>query len=712
MTDRHRDTVLARLVVGRKRRLVVLGAWLVVAAALGPLAGRFEGAQTNEPSSFLPGDAESVKVLEASKGFPSGQQTPAVAVFRDPAGLGAAGRTTVERKRAELGAAAIAGVAGISPVSWSQDGTAAVVSVPVVAGGDEKLLVSAVDEVRAVVHEGLPPGLEAKVTGPAGFSADATKAFEGINSTLLFVTAGLVFVLLVLIYRSPIFWILPLFTVLLAESVVRGLGTLLAEAGVVINGQTGGILLVLVFGAGTDYALLLTARYREELHRVEDRYAAMRIALKQGGPAIIASAGTVIAALLCLSLAQVNSTAGLGPVGAMGVAVAAVAMLTLLPALLLIGGRRAFWPFVPLAGSERPPTSGFWGRLGRRIERRRRVAWIGTTLALALLALGTLGLDDDLTTANAFRGSVESVQGQRMLARAFPAGESAPTVVLVTDPAKLGPALAAARAAEGVTRLGPPERGDAGARFNVVLARDPFDKSGFASIGPLRRDLGRAVGDTALVGGPTAEEADLRTAVKRDTKLLIPLVLAVVFGILVLLLRSVAAPVMLIATVVLSFAAALGGSLILFDLFADFPGEDPSYPLFAFIFLVALGVDYNIFLMARVREEALVRPTRDAMLRGLAVTGGVITSAGIVLAGTFSVLAVLPLVALTQIGITVAFGVLLDTFVVRSILVPALTFELGERVWWPSSLSRRPRGEAVASRAAPSTEPVAHGSAE
>jgi RND superfamily putative drug exporter len=284
--------------------------------------------------------------------------------------------------------------------------------------------------------------------------------------------------------------------------------------------------------------------------------------------------------------------------------------------------------------------------------------------------------------------------------------------VLVTDPARLGQAVAAARAAEGVTRVGPPERGDAGARFSVVLARDPFGKSGFAAIEPLRRDLRAAVGDAALVGGPTAEEADLRAAVTRDTKLLIPLVLAVVLGILVLLLRSVAAPVMLIATVVLSFAAALGGSLILFDLFADFPGEDPSYPLFAFIFLVALGVDYNIFLMARVREEALTRPTREAMLHGLAVTGGVITSAGIVLAGTFSVLAVLPLVALTQIGITVAFGVLLDTFVVRSILVPALTFELGERVWWPSALSRRRRRARTASREPPATDGVARGGAE
>ena len=281
------------------------------------------------------------------------------------------------------------------------------------------------------------------------------------------------------------------------------------------------------------------------------------------------------------------------------------------------------------------------------------------------------------------------MQGQRLLEESFPAGASAPAVVLVTDPARTEAALEAARTAPGVARVGEPESGEPGDRFEVVLEADPFGQQGFATIAPLRRALDDAVGDVALVGGASAEEADLRSAVERDTKLLVPLVLLVVLAILVLLLRSLVAPVMLIATVVLSFAAALGGSLLLFELFADFPGEDPSFPLYAFIFLVALGVDYNIFLMARVREEALTLTTRDAMLKGLAVTGGVITSAGIVLAGTFSVLAVLPLVALTQLGITVAFGVLLDTLVVRSILVPALTFELGERTWWPSALSRR-----------------------
>jgi RND superfamily putative drug exporter len=694
---RHDRSWLAGLVAGRRSKFVAIGVWLLVVAALGPLAGKFEGVQRNEPSSFLPAGAESVEVLHATKGFASGNATVATVVFRDPQGLDSRDRAAIEQTLREVAAAETPGVQPPSPPRYSSDGTAAVAAVPIRAEGDVNVLVDAVDALRSTFEKGVPGSLQVKVTGPAGFSADASAAFEGINSTLLLATVALVFVLLVLIYRSPIFWVLPLAAVLLAEAVVRGLGYLLAQAGVAINGQTGGILLVLVFGAGTDYALLLTARYREELQRVEDKHLAMQVALVRAGPAILASAGTVVAALLCLSFASVSSTSGLGPVGAMGVAVAAAAMLTLLPALLLVGGRRAFWPYVPRYGAQPTERRGTWEALGSWIERRYRLVWIGSAAGLLVLALGALSLDDNLTTANSFRGSVESVQGQKLIAESFPAGASAPTTVLVRSPEKTQAALEAARTADGVTAVGRPEYGAPGARFQVTLASDPFGKEAFAAIPGLRSTLRAAAGDSVLVGGPTAEEADLRAAVERDTRLLVPLVLLVVFVILVLLLRSVVAPVMLVATVVLSFFAALGGSLLLFELFADFPGEDPSYPLFAFIFLVALGVDYNIFLMARVREEAHSLPTKDAMLKGLAVTGGVITSAGVVLAGTFSVLAVLPLVALTQIGVTVAFGVLLDTFVVRSILVPALTFELGERTWWPSRLARRAR---------PATPPV------
>jgi RND superfamily putative drug exporter len=677
---------LLSVAAGRRSKFLVLGAWIVLVVGLGPFAGRFEQVQRNEPSSFLPEGAESVEVLEAAAAFPSGEVTPAVAVFGSSDGLG---RGSVESARRRVEAAGLQGVEKIAPVVYSRDGTGALFAVPIRAEGDEEVLIDAVESVRELVRQDLPEGVDVAVTGPAGFSADASKAFEGINTTLLLATVGLVFVLLVLIYRSPIFWALPLVSVLFAESVVRGLGYLLAEAGAVINGQTGGILLVLVFGAGTDYALLLTARYREELQRVEDKHEAMAIALRQAGPAIVASAGTVVAALLCLSLAEVNSVSGLGPVGAMGVAVAAAAMLTLLPALLLIGGRRAFWPFVPRygsAGGDSGPRR--WERVGRAVERRHRRVWLASAAGLAVLALGTFTLDDNLTTASFFRGSVAAVQGQRLLEQSFPAGASAPAVVLVRDESKTEAALEAARNAPGVASVGRVERGEGESRFDVTLTTDPYGEQAFSAVEPLRERLRAAAGPGVLVGGPTAEEADLRASTDRDTRLLVPLVLLVVSAILVLLLRSLVAPAMLMATVVLSFLAAIGGSLLLFEAFADFPGEDPSYLLISFIFLVALGVDYNIFLMARVREEATRHPTRDAMLTGLAATGGVITSAGIVLAGTFSVLAVLPLVALTQIGITVAFGVLLDTFVVRSLLVPALTWELDERTWWP----RSPRG--------------------
>jgi RND superfamily putative drug exporter len=315
--------------------------------------------------------------------------------------------------------------------------------------------------------------------------------------------------------------------------------------------------------------------------------------------------------------------------------------------------------------------------------------WIATAVALGVMALGTLSLDDDLTAANGFRGASESVEGQRLLELSFPAGASAPTTVLVTDAAVLDEVRDAATSAPEIAAVGAEEEGPPGTRFEVVLTADPFGKEGYAQIASIREQLRLSGGDAVLVGGPTAEEADLRAAVARDTRLLVPLILATVLVILIALLRALVAPVMLVATVVLSYVAALGVSLMLLDLVADFPGEDPSYPLFAFVFLVALGVDYNIFLMARVREEAATLPTPEATLRGLTVTGGVITSAGIVLAGTFLVLSVLPLVALTQIGVTVAVGVLLDTFVVRSLLVPALAIDMGARVWWPSRLSRR-----------------------
>jgi RND superfamily putative drug exporter len=480
----------------------------------------------------------------------------------------------------------------------------------------------------------------------------------------------------------------PLVVVGVANQVVSAVAYGLAKSGVVINGQTAGILTVLVFGAGTDYALLIVARFREELRRHEDRHEAMRSALRNAGPAILASASTVIAGLLCLLIAVENSVSGFGPVSAIGIAVTLACMLTILPALLVALPRGVFWPFVPRYGSTPREERGPWFRIGRRIMARPRPVWAGAVVVLALMAVGLTRMDTTTSQLNSFRSSVESVAGQKILAESFPGGLSTPAEVVVRDPSKLPQVIAAAKETAGVAATIQVQRAAGIARFDAVLAMDPYSDGAFEAMDELRDAVHGVGGAGALVGGETAVNLDSRRAAIRDIKFVLPLVLLVVLVILGLLLRAVLAPVILALTVVLSFAASLGASVLVFRYVFGFDGTDPGLPLLAFIFLVALGVDYNIFLMARVREEAQEIGTRRGMLKGLAVTGGVITSAGVILVGTFSVLGILPLVALTEIGFLVAFGVLLDTLVVRSLLVPALSEELGPRIWWPSRLSK------------------------
>lgn len=673
----------------RRWKWAVLAVWVVVLGALSPLGAKFEDVITNEPSSFLPGGAESLRVAELQKTFPGGELTPAVVVYARDGGLSAADRALAARDRAAIAADLPAKALPPTPLTVARDGRAAVFSVPLEVSGDADALVDAVKRIRATVHDA-PAGLQTSVTGPAGFSADAIEVFGDINTTLLLATSAIVIVLLLIIYRSPIFWLVPVISVFLAEFVVRGLGYVAGSNGVTINGQTQGILLVLVFGAGTDYALLLVARYREELHLRDDRHEAMRVALSQAGPAIAASAGTVVAGLLVLGLADVNGTAGLGPVGAMGVAVAAVAMLTILPALLVIVGRWVFWPFIPRHDRDQAElaTRGVWRRIGERVAARPRRVWVGTSLVLLAACLGLVSFNTGLTDANGFTGGVEAVEGQDLLARSFPAGASAPTTVLVPAGGDVSAVADAARRTPGVAAVGDAQTGPAGTRLSLTLQPAPYSTAAYDLIPDIRDEVKAAGGDGVLVGGPTAESADLRVASTRDTLLLPPLILLVVLVILAVLLRSILAPLLLVATVILSFLASLGASVLLFNHVFGAPGQDPSLPLYGFVFLVALGVDYNIFLMARAREEAGRHGTREGILRALAVTGGVITSAGIVLAGTFAVLGVLPLWALFQIGFLVAFGVLVDTLIVRSVLVPALVSDIGDRVWWPSALAR------------------------
>jgi RND superfamily putative drug exporter len=691
---------------GRRAKWLVLAACLLVLLGSGAanLPGRYADAENNESTSFLPADAESTRVLALTDELQGGEQAPVVIVYRREGGLTQGDRARIGADREELNRAVRENAGGIygavSPFAEprpSQAGDAALLIGNITGNGDGSTILDPVSDIRERVSDP-GGGLEVKVTGPAGFAADAIKVFEGLNGTLLGTALLLVVVLLILIYRSPIFLWIPLFAVVFAEVATRSIAYGLTEIGVVVNGQSSAILSILVLGAGTDYALLLVARYREELRRHEDKHDAMALALRTAGPAIVASGATVICALLCLTVARVEGTAGLGPIAALGISVAVVTMLTLLPALLVIAGRRAFWrpPIlgwdngIPHHGDEGADEShGVWRRVGERVARSPRRIWLGTAAILAVCALGTLRMDTGLTQADAYRDEVESLAGQKLLAKSFPAGASAATDVIVPPGGDVAAVRAALQRADGVAQVLPGGlEGPQGTLLNPVLEPEPYSTEAFGLIPGLRDAVKRAGGPGVLVGGPSAVEYDVRRAAARDTRVIIPMALAVVLVVLVLLLRALIAPLLLIGTVILSFAAALGVSLVVFDVLFGFAGVDPSFPLFAFIFLVALGIDYNIFLMARVREETLRHGTRQGMLRGLAVTGAVITSAGIVLAGTFSVLAVLPLVFLTEIGFVIAFGVLLDTFLVRSVLVPALVLDLGPRIWWPSGLAR------------------------
>ncbi|HEX2266291.1 MAG TPA: MMPL family transporter, partial [Solirubrobacterales bacterium] len=604
-----------------------------------------------------------------------------------PAGNGCGGPTT------EVPGQAADYAPFVGPVC-SKDGKEAIVTSYINAEGEAELITDPVQDWRDLVS-GERDGLEVKITGGGGFSTDAIEVFESINGTLLLAAVALVIFLLICIYRSPIFLFIPLVAVMFAEFLSRSIGYGVSELGVTINGQSSSIMSVLVLGAGTDYALLLVARYREELHHTEDKHEAMRTALSSAGPAIFASALTVIAALLCLTLAKVNGTAGLGPIAAIGIACAALSMLTLLPAMLTIFGRRAFWPFIPrfepdAAGETEDPYQhhSFWARVGKRVAAGPQRVAVGAIAVLLLCCAGFAFFSTELTSEDSYRTTVESVEGQELLDKSFPSGTTALTDVIVPQPGEVPAVKKAVEGVKGVESVSEPvASGSEGTLIQATLDPNPYSTEAFDLVEPMREAATDAA-PGALVGGPSAVEFDVRDAAAWDSIVIPPLILLVVFLILMALLRSVMAPLVLIGTVILSFLAALGVGYFVFDVIFGFPGSDPSLPLFAFVFLVALGVDYNIFLIARAREETLEHGTQQGILRALAVTGGVITSAGIVLAGTFSVLAVLPLTFLTEIGFVVAFGVLLDTFLVRSVLVPALAISIGDKFWWPSALSR------------------------
>jgi RND superfamily putative drug exporter len=677
---------VAQLVCGRRSKWIVLALWIVILFLAAPLAGKLTGVEKNDNSAWLPGGAESTQVADLQKQFVPDDIVPAVIVYERPGGI-----TAADQAKAVADVKAISGVDGVvgqvtGPIP-SQDRAALEVIAPIkvdVNGWDK--IVGVVDQVKAITGTG-ENGLSVHLTGPAGNAADSAGAFQGIDGTLLYTTLIVVAIILLVTYRSPVLWLLPIITAGVALTTAQAVIYLLAKhAGLVVNAQSAGILTVLVFGAGTDYALLLVARYREELRRHEDRHEAMMMALHRAGPAIIASAATVAIGMSCLTLADVNSTRGLGPVAALGIVVGLIAMITLLPALLVILGRWLFWPVRPKAGTAEPTATGVYARLGNRIARRPRAVWIATALALGAMSLGLLQLDaNGLSTKDSFISEQPSVVGEEVLARHFPAGGGQPVTVIAKE-AAADQVRQAFAATEGITAVADPVAKNGLVQLDGTLRDAPDSDAATATVERVRDAVHAVPGADAKVGGTTAVLLDINKANKHDNRLIIPLVLLVVLVILGLLLRAIVAPLILMATVVLSFGAALGASALIFRHVFHFAGEDTSFPLYVFVFLVALGIDYNIFLMTRVREEAHRYGTHRGALIGLAATGGVITSAGIVLAGTFAALASLPLVAFAEIGFAVAFGVLLDTLVVRSLLVPALGYDLDGRIWWPGRL--------------------------
>jgi putative drug exporter of the RND superfamily len=687
-------TSLAGLITGRRFKYVVIVFWLVVVAGAGMMAGKLTGVEKNDAKSWLPGSAESTQVLDRETAFASPNTIQAVLVYERTSGLTDADKAKVAADVQAFGQLPDLDGKVTGPIP-SSDGQAMQVVVPVNLGTDGwSKAGKLVDSLRATATDNAN-GLAVHITGPAGAAADSSKAFEGIDGTLLFGTIGVVVLILLVTYRSPTLWLLPVISAGVALTCAEAVIYLFAKhAGLTVNAQSAGILTVLVFGAGTDYALLLVARYREELRLHADRHEAMAVALHRAGPAIVASAATVIVGMLCLLFARTNSTAGLGPVAAIGILVGLLVMLTLLPALLVTVGRWIFWPTHPRYGTAEPTRRGFWARVGNGIARRPRVTWIGTTLALAVVAIGIVQLNPNgLSNKDSFRGHPDSIVGEQVVQQHYAnAGGAGSPVVVISNADQAAAVHAAFASTEGIdsaTVTQPVVQGRY-AFMQGTLTSAPDSKTATATVDRVRDAVHPIAGADAKVGGDTAVKLDVQRAADYDRNLIIPIVLLVVLAILCILLRAILIPVLLVATVVLSFAAAMGVSALVFRHGFGFAGADNSFPLFVFVFLVALGIDYNIFLMTRVREETPRHGTKRAALIALAATGGVITSAGFVLAGTFTVLATLPLTAFAEIGFAVAFGVLLDTIVVRSVLVTALNLDIGRHIWWPSKLAKIP----------------------
>ena len=673
----------------RRLRWPVALLWITGIAALVPAANGLSRVTDDTALAYLPSSSQSAQVAamqheaERTSGAPVSEQ--AIVVFARPGGLTRGDLAAVTAARAAVGA--LAGpVRGLEPpgaVQRSADGDAALFTVSVSAPDDsvtsvDTRAVTAVRQAVAPAASRAGDGLEAAVTGDAAVTADSGST---TLTALLLSTLVIVAVILLLVYRSPVLWLLPLITAAGAAELARAAAHGLASAGLTVSYLSSAIVIVLVFGAASDYALLLVHRYREELRHHAACEEAMAAALRTTLPTLTASAATVAGAMLCLLAAESASLHGLGPIGALAVVSALLAETTFLPALLLILGRAAFWPRRPALGAPGAEASRVWAGVGARVARRPAAITISTVLILGLACAGLASLRTSSNPLNDLKGHPGSITGEQLLAEHFPAGAISPLVLLVPR-AEARAAARAARDASGVAAVttGPPAGSYADDSVDLSVA--PYSARGASVIAALRRDLASAA-PGALVGGTPAAEYDITQAAGRDTAVIIPLALLVILLVIAVLLRAIVAPLVLVATTALSFGASLGLADLLWRYGFGYPGIYPQIPLYIFIFLAALGVDYNIFLSARIREESHQAGARQGTLRGLTVTGGVITAAGVILAATFAALAQLPSVSVTEVGTAIAVGVLLDTLLVRTILVPAALITIGDRIWWP-----------------------------
>jgi RND superfamily putative drug exporter len=689
---------IASFITGRKTSWVTLLIGLIFAVlAFGPLAAP---KSDTAPTDGLPANNETVLVNKALEGLPGTDGTVAVVVYAseseltesqklwitgtfDPMAQGfidGAGDKFLDYTSAEVN-----GNAFVPPAEVSENGKAAVITVPLDEIDDVPLQAERMAEMREIAKEGMPAGLEVYITGPEGFQVDISGVFAGANFTLLLATVIIVAVLLLITYRSPVLWLVPLIVIGVADGMAGQIAPQLATIflGVPADGSITGILSVLVFGAGTNYALLLIARYREELLLHEDRHVAMNKALRGVTPAILASGGTVALALLTLLFAELGGNRTLGLVVAGGIVMAMFAALVVLPAAIVVFGRGLFWPFIPKFGGVNKSDKGLWAKLGRGVSKRPVVVSIAGFVILAILSFGATGIKVGLSSTDQFRVAPEAAVGQDVLAENFPAGETSPAIVIVNNGYE-DEVAAAAKSVSGVSEVTIGDSNSDITKIDVVLDAESQSEAAYTIIRDLRTELRAIDGAGALVGGLDAQRLDVKDTYASDQLTVIPLILLLVFLVLVILLRSLVAPILLLLTVVASFFSAIGAAWLLFVNVFGLPGLDLSVFLFSFLFLVALGIDYNIFLVTRAKEEAEKVGLKEGMIKALASTGGVITSAGILLAAVFAVLGVLPLIALYQIGIIVGIGVLLDTLLVRTVIVPSLAFITGKYFWWPN----------------------------